>query len=110
MSVTANYSDETQTDVTSTASYSTSNEAVATVSEAGVVSAVSAGISVITATYENESVMVGVKITTPSSSGSTGSGNTSRPTEPAGAVAPTEPIQPAIVLTVENRTKCKAVY
>ncbi|MGG4552754.1 S-layer homology domain-containing protein [Paenibacillus humicus] len=95
LNVIANYSDDTKAEVTAFASYSTSNESVATVNEAGVVSAAAEGISVITATYENVSVMVGVKITTPGSSGNTGSGNTSRLTERAGSVAPTEPIQPA---------------
>ncbi|MFD3258326.1 S-layer homology domain-containing protein [Paenibacillus lentus] len=97
LTVTANYSDDTQADVTATASYTTSNEEVATVSEAGVVTAVSAGRVTITVTFEGRIETAEVAVIANTSGGNTdssGSGNTSQPTEPVAPTEPTEPTQP----------------
>lgn len=64
LTVTATYSDETEEVVTEEASYSNSSEAVATVSEAGVITAVGAGTATITVEYEGEIITVAVKVKT----------------------------------------------
>ncbi|OEV28690.1 hypothetical protein AN220_00655 [Streptomyces nanshensis] len=55
MTVTANYGSGTSTDVTDTATYSSSNEAVATVSAGGLVTAVGEGSATVTASFEGAS-------------------------------------------------------
>ena len=52
---TATMSDGTTQDVTSAASWTSSNTAVATITEAGLVTAISDGSTTITATYQSES-------------------------------------------------------
>jgi hypothetical protein len=52
LTATANLSDSTSQDVTSTATWSSSNQAVATVSSTGLVTAVSFGTATISATYQ----------------------------------------------------------
>jgi uncharacterized protein YjdB len=63
LTVTATYDAGPKADVTSTATYGTSDSAVATVSPAGVVTAVAAGPATITATYLTKTATSGVTVT-----------------------------------------------
>jgi len=63
LTVIANFSDETTDEVTQAASYSSSVEAVATVSAEGVITAVGEGTATITVSYGGQTVNVAVTVT-----------------------------------------------
>jgi Big-like domain-containing protein len=71
LTATAHYSDGTTQDVTAGATWQSSNGGIATVSAAGVVTAVGSGTATITVTYQGKSATFGVTITISTVSGST---------------------------------------
>ncbi len=107
LSVTASYSDESETTVTSSAAYVTSNSAVATVDASGIIKAQTAGTAVITVSFNGKSVSVQVTVTSSggNSGGGTNNGNgsgvvtTPNPTEPT-EPTPTPSIQPTVTQPV----------
>jgi autotransporter-associated beta strand protein len=78
--VSATYSDGTVVDVSQYATYSSSQPQIATVSSSGLVTAISSGTTVITATYENYSATSTIQAYKSSSGGSSTGENTSLPT------------------------------
>lgn len=65
LTATAHYSDDSTTDVTTDADWSSSDEGVATVSAAGVVTAVGAGTTTVTASYQGQSGTSAITVTEP---------------------------------------------
>ena len=65
LTATAHYSDDSTDDVTSDASWSSSDEAVATVSSSGLVSAVAAGTATVTASYQGQTGTSDITVTEP---------------------------------------------
>lgn len=65
LTATANLSDGSKQNVTTTATWQSSSPAVATVSGAGVVTAVAAGSTTITATYQGKSATFTITVTAP---------------------------------------------
>ncbi|NOU96631.1 hypothetical protein GC093_25925 [Paenibacillus sp. LMG 31456] len=95
----ATYSDNSTRDVTSNLFWTFSNTGVASISN-GVVSAISAGTTVATATYGNQSVQLNITVTGYSSSRRGGSSSTNvttpmTPTTPEASITPSTPAAPA---------------
>jgi uncharacterized protein YjdB len=65
LKVTARYSDGTEKDVTSNASWSSSEKSVATVNSAGLVTAEGTGSAAITASFEGKSVAISINVSLP---------------------------------------------
>lgn len=65
LTVTANYASGATEDVTASASYSSSNDAVATVSTGGLITAVGEGSATITASFGGSSGTCSVTVTDP---------------------------------------------
>jgi len=63
LTVTATYDDDSTTDVTVASTYASSDEAIATVSETGVVTGVAEGSATITVTYDSKTTTVDVTVT-----------------------------------------------
>lgn len=81
LQVTAAYSDGSEQDITDKAQYKTSDSSVATVTDKGIITAKTAGETIITATYQGKTATCEVKVTKKTSSGGGGSTKTEQTEE-----------------------------